>query len=204
MKKIVGFDTETTGFPDMDLLPMDQRQPWPVQIAARMVDENNVLQSEINFLIAPPIAINPDAIKVHGITDERAAFFGFKPITGITMLFAMIAKADVVVGHNLGFDINVVNLSKHRLGIEHEHDPFDGKEHFDTQTRSAGILQIPATDAMILANRGHQYKSPKLAEAYRFFFEKEIEDAHDAMGDVKASLEIYFHVKKLEAMAENV
>lgn len=204
MKKILGFDTETTGFPDMSLPPLDNNQPWPVQIGARMVDETGALQSELNFLIAPPIAINPEAIKVHGITDERAAFYGFKPITGISMLFAMIAKADVIVGHNLGFDINIVNLAKHRLCIEHERDPFDGKEHFDTQVRSAGILQLPATDAMILANRGHQYKSPKLSEAYRYFFDREIANAHDAMVDVKASLEIYFHIKKLEELATHV
>lgn len=196
--KIVGFDTETTGFTKMDIDPSSIEQPWPVQIAAKMVDENNVTQCSMNFLINPPIPVEAGALAAHGITQDRLMLYGVKPITAVTMLYSMIARADIIVGHNLGFDINIIKLAKLRLGISHHADLFDGKIHFCTQQQSAHILKLPPTEKMMLYGMQGMPKSPTLAEAYQFFFGEKIIGAHDAMNDTEAALRIYFEIKRRE------
>jgi len=196
MTAVLGFDTETTGFPNMDLPPDDPAQPWPVQIAAVMMDENANVQSSINFLVNPGVPIEAGALAAHGITQERVHRFGVKPITAVTMLYSMIARSDVLVGHNIGFDVNIVKMAKLRLGISHANDLFDGREHFCTQRNSADIVNLPPTDKMVLAGLHQTPKVPKLAEAYQFFFGEQIVGAHDALNDTMAALRIYFEIKR--------
>jgi DNA polymerase-3 subunit epsilon len=42
------------------------------------------------------------------------------------------------------------------------------------------------------------YKSPKLEEAYKHFTGKDLVDAHTAMADAKACMEVYWAIKDLE------
>lgn len=201
MTKILAFDTETTGLPDMQISPGDPAQPWPVQIAAIMADENGVHQHAINFLVNPGVPITPGALATHGITQPRVEKFGVKPLTAVTVLFALVARADVIVGHNLDFDINIINLAKLRLGIHHETDLFDGKEHFCTQKKTAHYIKLPPTERMVQAGFHNMPKSPTLAEAHQYFLGEAIPNAHDAMADTAAALRIYFQVKRMYAEA---
>ena len=40
------------------------------------------------------------------------------------------------------------------------------------------------------------YKWPKLTELYRFLFDKEVENAHDALGDITATMECFVELHR--------
>ena len=62
------------------------------------------------------------------------------------------------------------------------------------------IVKAPLTAKQIAAGFSG-YKSPNLAETVRHFFDEEIEGAHDALVDARASGRIYWHLKGLEKAA---
>lgn len=75
------------------------------------------------WLLNPGIAMEPEAIKVHGITDECAAEHGIPAKEGVEQIAAAVSKvvADGIplVGHNLGgYDLNLLNAEcqRHQLG----------------------------------------------------------------------------------------
>ena len=70
-----------------------------------------------------------------------------------------------------------------------------GKEAAEcTAKLSTKILQLPPTEKMKRARRFH-FKTPNLTEAYGFFTGVELENAHSAMADTLACIEVYFGVQ---------
>jgi DNA polymerase-3 subunit epsilon len=66
------------------------------------------------WLLSPGIPMEPDAIKVHGITDEYAAEHGQPAADGVAEIAKAIAEVVVggvpIVGHNVGgYDLNLLN-----------------------------------------------------------------------------------------------
>ena len=72
-----------------------------------------------------------------------------------------------------------------RIGIEKEifNEVLDKEKRFDTMFKAMPIMGVK--------------KWPKLSEMYQFFFKKDFEDQHTALGDVKATLECYNEIIKL-------
>ena len=79
----------------------------------------------------------------------------------------------------------MLNIESERLSIPNRLG--DRKEFFCTMRAMTNVVKIPSP-------RG--YKWPKLSEAYRFLFNRDLEGAHDAMADVRACAEIYFEFHK--------
>lgn len=74
------------------------------------------------WLLNPGIPMEPEAIKVHGITDEYAAEHGMPAAEGVEQIAAAVSKvvADGIplVGHNLGgYDLNLLNVECQRHGL---------------------------------------------------------------------------------------
>lgn len=122
--KICVFDTETTGFPVRDGT-LDQ-QPYIVQFAAIVgeLDENkNYKELERhNILIKPRIPIPFGASQVHGIYDKDVAD---KPYIEdeIEKIIKILNSADVVSGHNISYDEEVLGYELERLGRSGEYTP---------------------------------------------------------------------------------
>lgn len=74
------------------------------------------------WLLNPGIPMEPEAIKVHGITDKYAAEHGMPAAEGVEQIAAAVSKvvADGIplVGHNLGgYDLNLLNAECQRNGL---------------------------------------------------------------------------------------
>jgi DNA polymerase-3 subunit epsilon len=69
----------------------------------------------LHFYLNPERSSHPDAVKVHGLTDE---FLADKPLFAEVAddLLAFLAGADIVI-HNAGFDIGFLNAELKRLGV---------------------------------------------------------------------------------------
>ncbi len=189
---ILVFDTETTGLPDFRA-PVDaQGQPWPCQIAGILFDENRKRRATLEIIVKPPVSLSPELTKIHGLDDAIVAACGYSPLVGCNMFYRLLSKADMVVAHNLDFDMRIMRGASMRAGFSND-DFFTSKQLFCTMKKSTDIVKCPPSEKMKAAGR-HGYKNPSLAEAYRHFHGRDFSDAHTALADAEACAEIFWRL----------
>lgn len=174
------FDTETTGFKSATYTPRI------VQLAAILQDTESkrVLQEYNTLIITDGIEIPEVVTKIHGITNVLADAYGMG-IELVDQLFGtMILKADILVAHNISFDLEMVQCNfPSSAGV------LSQKKKYCTMLNSTKIVGIPGTHM-----NGNKY--PRLGEAYQYFFGKQFDNAHDAMADVRACRDVYFALQE--------
>ncbi len=179
------FDTETTGLPRDWNAPITDSENWPrvVQLAWQLHDESGNLISAQNMIVKPDgFTIPFNAAKIHGISTERALEEGL-PLEEVLAAFEKDrVKARYAVGHNIGFDINVVAAENHRLGQAY---PVAEMDELDTKDLGTDFCAIPG-------GRGGKFKWPTLTELHEKLFGEAFADAHDAAYDVDATARCFF------------
>ncbi|MBC6368907.1 DNA polymerase III subunit alpha [Algoriphagus sp. AK58] len=179
------FDTETTGLPRDYNAPMSDVDNWPrlVQIAWQLHDARGKLLSNHNYIIRPEgFTIPYNAEKVHGISTKRALAEGHDLKEILQVFREDVIQAKFLVGHNIGFDINVVGSEYLRAELVM---PLDGKAELDTKDISTDFCALPG-------GKGGKYKWPTLTELHQKLFGIGFDDAHDAAYDVDATARCFF------------
>lgn len=159
--------TKPLVFFDLETTGVDIYNDRIVQIGAIKLFPDGK-QETYEWLINPQIPIPAGAAAVHGITDEMVKD---KPTLGdlAEELARVFDNADLG-GYNVKqFDIPLLKEEFGRIGL------------------ALDIESVKIVDAM----RIFQIKEPRtLAAAYQKYCGKEMTDAHDAMVDISASLEV--------------
>lgn len=189
-------DTETTGIPDFKARSHDPKQPRVISIAQILADHNG------NVLSKKKVFIKPDGWTVsqfnidHGITQEMCEDLGV-PIKDIYEEIEETAKTiDNFVAHNSTFDSRMMKIEAVRLGREETFpNPW-----LCTMRQATPIVKCPPTFNMQKAGF-NGYKAPSLQEAYKHFFGREFDGAHDAGADIQATMEIFFAMNPPEKVA---
>ncbi|TDQ17625.1 DNA polymerase III alpha subunit [Algoriphagus boseongensis] len=179
------FDTETTGLPRDYNAPMSDVDNWPrlVQIAWQLHDAKGKLISNHNYIIRPEgFTIPYNAEKVHGISTKRALSEGHDLKEILQIFREDVVQAKFLVGHNIGFDINVVGSEYLRSELVM---PMEGMAELDTKDISTDFCAIPG-------GKGGKFKWPTLTELHQKLFGVGFEDAHDAAYDVDATARCFF------------
>lgn len=187
--RVLAIDTETSGIPVNHLPPSDPAQPRIVQFAAVLLDADRREMTAVKMLINPGVSIPKEATRVHGIDDATAATFGVNERAAVGLFMRLCAVADVLIGHNLSFDIRMLQMAATRAKSSITLPSLIRC----TCEASAPIVNLPPTQRMLDAGINRP-KSPKLEEAYRALLGREMDGAHDAMADVRACIEIYFEL----------
>lgn len=172
MKKIFFFDTETTG--------VDPSKDRIIQFGAIFGcydQEKKKFHTEriINQLINPCMAIPARSTEIHGIDDSMVMGFGAIDLY-IKEFLAYMSKADYIVGHNISFDYGMVKGELARL---QQANILEGKKFLCT---------------MLSHTAKYGGKRPKLGWLYDKYFGIEMENAHDALGDITATKDIFFEM----------
>lgn len=176
MKKIIFFDTETTG--------NEPKKDFLCQLAYKTYDPNKEQKSEIFCeLFKPEISIPPEASAITHITNKMVAdksnFKESKNYKDIKKLFE--DKESIVVAHNAKFDIAIIDK-------EDIHPT-----NFICTLRVARYLDKE--------NIIPQYKLQYL----RYYLDIEIEaTAHDALGDVLVLEKLFERLLKKLMEQENI
>jgi DNA polymerase III subunit epsilon len=154
------FDTETTG--------VDPVKDRIVSLSAKIV-EDFITVDELSLLINPGVSIPAEASNVHGITDEMVKDQPtFKDVALI--IYDFFQKTKVVAGYNiLSFDIPLLSEEFLRVGLE-----LDFTNKLIVDAKKIFFLKEERT----------------LSAAVRFYCGKQHEEAHDAMGDVNATIDV--------------
>lgn len=171
------FDTETTA-----KKPTEARI---IQLAALGLDDQGNKKAELNILIKPDgWKVSEEITEITGITHQDCEDYGVPIRFALSLFYYLIKNSNIIIAHNLNYDYQVVG---HECSILKKPNFLDGLVKFCTMHETTNIVKIRSP-------RGG-YKWPKLQEAYKFFFKKEFENAHDAMADVKACAEIFFELR---------
>lgn len=179
------FDTETTGLPRSYDAPMSADDNWPrlVQLAWQLHDAKGKLISNNNFIVKPEgFTIPYNAEKVHGISTDRAMKEGHDLVKVLEIFHEDVVKAKYLVGHNIGFDINVVGSEFLRKDVPMQ---LQQMKELDTKDISTEFCALPG-------GRGGKFKWPTLTELHKKLFGVGFEDAHDAAYDVAATAKCFF------------
>lgn len=165
------FDTETTHL----LSEKTKADCRIIQLAWIMYDTKTNSCEENNFILNSHSEITNSHI--HGITTEISAKgYNFEEI--IDIFLEDVKNSDIIVGHNLKYDLNALQVELERLD-----DRFDDINN---------LFNKPTYDTMREACTKFKLKKyPKLVNLYKMFFGKEFDNAHNALEDVKATLECY-------------
>ena len=177
--KYLFIDTETTGLPkNRDLSPM-VLDNWPrlVSVAYILCDEKNIVSQKYSLIKPDGFIIPPESTRVHGITTEEATSKGRVLSEVLDEIKAIVDECDYVVGHNVVFDINVLDAEFYRYNSTL---PVSSKPYYCTMTLSKDFCGLPNN------------KNPRLGELYMILKGEAISNAHNAMADTEAAMECFW------------
>lgn len=190
---ILAYDTETTGLlRGSDYT--DPKAPFLASIAMILYDsiESKIVAS-LNMPIQPEGWTMPEeAASINGLTDLYLSTVGAPANVVLPSAIALASRADLLVAHNIDFDTKVIAVALWRHLIN------ENVKEEDTHTIIKEWLNKPVYCTMQSSkqivnarNAKGNIKYPKLTEAYKFFFGRELDRAHSANADAVAVLEVY-------------
>ncbi len=184
------FDTETTGLPKNFNAPLTDSDNWPrmVQIAWQLHDKNGNLIENQDYVIKPEGYDIPfNATRIHGISTKMAHAEG-RDLQEVLLEFQeVLKKAEVVAGHNIEFDYNIVGAEFHRKQMD----------NVLAQIPSADTMQLGTDFCQLGGGKNGKYKSPKLSELFEKLYQHQFDEAHNAAADVNATAQVFFEMMRI-------
>lgn len=156
-------------FMDLEATGLNVVRDRIVQIAIIKYSAKGKPPEELSMLINPGIPISEEAMNVHGIKPKDLAN---KPVFQqvAQKIYDFIGNADIAGYNSNRFDIPMLMEEFDRVGIE-----------FDiTKRRMIDIQRI-----------FYKMEPRTLKAALKFYCDKDMEDAHDALADVRATIDVF-------------
>ncbi len=191
------FDTETTGLPNNWKAPITDSENWPrmVQISWQIHDKKGELIEVKNYIIKPEGYEIPFGVsKIHGITTERANKQGIDLNIVLNEFNEALSKSEVVVGHNVSFDNNIIGAEFYRKEIETD---LLKKKIVDTMPIATKFCALPN-------KKGTGFKYPKLEELHEKLFGEKFAEAHNAAADVEATARCFLELIRIDVLPLNL
>lgn len=183
------FDTETTGLPIWNEPSDDPGQPHVVDLACSLFDGTGLELGRFDTIINPGVEIPEEVARIHGITTEIAREQGCQPRDALDGFLELLAGADLLIGHNVSFDVRMIRILAARVTGEKWDNPLPT---FCTMRRTTGMVRALGPRA----RHPQDWKWPTLSEATRHFFAEDHANAHRARADCDAAARIFFHLKE--------
>lgn len=169
--------TRPVVFFDLETTGTNTNEDKIVQIAIKKLMTDGSIK-ETKTLINPEIPIPKEATDVHGITDEMVKNAPtFKSVA--PKLITFMSDCDLAGYNSNSFDIPLLSSEFEREKIDF---PSPDQKRLDVYLNECRLV------------------SRKLTDVYKRYFDKELEDAHDAMADVTATLEVLLKQIEIEGV----
>lgn len=173
------FDVETTGLPRItdSTIPSSERYKdlhgfnYARLLSISWIVLHNGTPIEQAYYIIKPIDfyIGEESVKIHGITKEIAMRDGVDRSVVFQKLKSVLEKCDILVAHNIKFDVSIVSSELFRYNMSDILDMFLRKKRICTMVKGKAFMVSK--------------KNPKLGELYRYLYNEDITNAHDAQYD---------------------
>ena len=202
------FDTETTGLPKTKVINEKTISEWPyiVQLSYIIYDteDNKIIKISDNIINIPDSIDMPREITaIHGIDRNKMNEVG-KPMKEVLSEFLTdINCIDLIVAHNIEFDINMITAEIYRSALQIENS--DIKEinlpivvqlqymnQYCTMKNSINVCNIKKTNM----KTGKEYfKYPSLSETYCKLFDVKPQNMHNSLHDIYACFRCFYKLK---------
>lgn len=215
--KIAVFDTETTGLPKTKLLNDESLALWPHVVQFSYIIYDTELQKiikTVDFVIKIPnnINISDEVSDIHGITNFISQNSQYK-MENALILFSndyLNYGIDLIVGHNLSFDINmlkvelmreigqVINTTNKRQFSQLLDSLNDMNQESQKSPESPNLYctmlnSIELCNLKMKTKYGKEYlKFPKLSELHMKLFNSSPRNLHNSLNDVLICLRCYY------------
>ena len=174
MKDIVAFDVETTG--------LNPQKDYIIQLAMIKLDGETLEVKEQKKCYVRPegeYEITPQAFEKHGITKEFLKQNGVNLRSVGQKIIDFFDGCDILTYNGNSFDVNFLYSNLKAVGFDFN---IDGRTFYD---------------AFLMYKKLH----PSTLEAvYKYYTGEELEGAHDAYNDVKATIEVFKHLHSTEGL----
>ena len=207
--RVLVFDTETTGLPETKIINPDTLKLWPHIVEFSYIiydtDENDIVESFDTIVkINEDIIISKESITLHGITNKISAKDGSDIDVVLNNFFHQLQNVDLLVGHNITFDINMVTIELLRLInddniVKEEKIRYKQNLHFLTNFK---YIYCTLKESIILCNIksvnkfGKEYiKFPRLNELHEKLFEITPNKLHNSFNDILVTLRCFMKLK---------
>jgi DNA polymerase III epsilon subunit-like protein len=207
--KVLVFDTETTGLPQTKIINEETLEKWPhiVQFSFAMFDTDtkSIIKFK-DFIVKLPnkIEISQDSINIHGITKDISNEKGFDINIVIKTFFEYLEESELLVGHNISFDINMLYIELLRIIYKKEHsqdDIFDFKKKLHKLANYKNIYctmqeSIDLCAIKKINKKGEEYnKFPKLIELHEKLFGTIPKNLHNSFVDILVTMRCFMQLK---------
>lgn len=173
--RVVAFDTETTGGPDSGEV---------LQIGAAEYVAG-VLSRTMDVYLRPSCPIDPLAEAVHHISQAFAEEHGVAPSEGVDAFAEFLGDADLLVGHNLPFDLRMMAVECGKFGLAHD------------------FSRYATCDTLLLARRLlpglRSHRLDTLVKALGL----QSQNTHNALDDARACGELFLDLARRIPMTES-
>jgi DNA polymerase III epsilon subunit-like protein len=205
--RVLVFDTETTGLPETKLINPDILHKWPhiVQFSYVIYDTEKIDIMDVrDYIIKLPktIVISEAVSNIHGITNDISEKLGFKLVEVLKEFFYYLKTCDILVGHNISFDINMLRVELLRL-IYNDVSKTTSvrvknyKKNLHFLNNYANVYctlreSIQLCNIEMLDKFGKKFlKFPKLIELHKKLFGFEPKNLHNSLVDILITLKCF-------------
>jgi DNA polymerase-3 subunit epsilon len=186
-------DTETSGLPLNWNLPYGDNDNWPhaLQISWLIYDaQRQLVKQQDHYIKSEGIAITPAAGEIHGLTHDFLAING-KPHNQVMLLLAndLLQYQPMVIGHFMRLDYYVLSAGFYRSGID---NPLNKLPVFCTMVATTQLVHRPLMRHL------------RLEELYYMLFKTELQNQHNALDDVQATVRCFFELRNRGEISEKI
>lgn len=210
-KNVLIFDLETTGIPLCRPSAKGKNKYYPfnentkydssriISIAWTLIEDftiDKLSNDNTKYFIRKPVNFKVSGEEFHNITHDIALKEGitFIDILNKEGLKDDLLKTDIIIAHNCLFDFNILMNELFRIKsmqlLVKLTEMYDKNEFICTGEYSKNICKISFGNT----TNNFSYKMPKLNELYKFYYNEDYENQHNAKYDLLALVNV---VKKL-------
>jgi len=174
------FDTETCGLFSKDAKYSDLKEfdkARLVSICWFIVKNDNIIEQAYHVIKPNEFEIPLKASKIHGITTEYAIQNGIDILEVLKHFSDSVKRCKNIIGHNIYYDFNIMRSELFRYNMLDELTELEKKHLICTMEKGRHFMSIE--------------KFPKLSELYKYLYNEEITNAHNALSDVKHTYKCY-------------
>lgn len=135
-----------------------------------IISQGDSIIEQSYYIIKPDgFTISDESIAIHGITNEYARDHG-QDLKEILRRFGeSIKNVEAVIAHNINFDETIIKSEMHRYDLKDVLNVFKSKHKICTMIKGRLFMKVR--------------KYPKLEELYKFLYNEDIVNAHNALSD---------------------